>query len=834
MVFSLTNGPDTTAPTVTAVGPIGGVSGVSATSNVLATFNENMNAATITTTSFLLRNPANQVIPASVTYNSSTRTATLDPTSALAYLTTYTAVVKGGATDPRVKDTANNALASDYTWSFTTAAPPPPPPTQGPGGPVLVVTSSANPFSTYLAEILRTEGLNAFAVADLTTVTAGTLGGYDLVILGEMPLSAAQVSMFTTWVTNGGNLVAMRPDKQLAGLMGLTDAAATLANAYMLVNTAAAPGTGIVNQTMQFHGTADRYTLNGATSVATLYSTANAATTNPAVTMRTVGTGRAVAFTYDLARSVVYTRQGNPAWSGQERDGLTPIRSDDLFYGAKAGDVQPDWVDFSKIAIPQADEQQRLLWNIMLHINSVKRPLPRFWYFPRMLKAVVIMTGDDHGNGGTAGRFDQYMSLSTPGCSVADWTCIRGTSYLFPSTPIAQSQVSNYIAQGFELGVHVNTQCADYTPASMQTFYSTQLTQFATAFPTVPPPATNRTHCIAWSDYTSQATIALANGIRFDTNYYYWPGPWVLDRPGMFTGSGMPMRFASATGSMIDVYQAASQLTDESAMSYAFHADTLFNRALGAEGYYGAFTANMHTDFNPSEGQTGSDAIIASAQARGVPVIAAKQMLDWLDGRNGSSFSAITWSGNLLGFQIAVGANANGLHTLVPADGERLADPGHHAQRRARAVHPSNDQGRVLRGVRGPERDLPGQLRRRRDSAGDHRGVRHAVDLNRHGAVDDERALRLARRLRHGARRADAVGLQHGAGHLAFAGACRTCRRERPITIASGRPMRPLTQPRPRRSPIRPQALPPRRRCSRLPTPPSSKATAARRSPRSR
>ena len=56
---------------------------------------------------------------------------------------------------------------------------------------------------------------------------------------------------------------------------------------------------------------------------------------------RRVGThgGHAAAFTFDLARSIVYTRQGNPAWSGQERDGIAPIRSDDLFFGAAAGDV---------------------------------------------------------------------------------------------------------------------------------------------------------------------------------------------------------------------------------------------------------------------------------------------------------------------------------------------------------------------------------------------------------------------------------------------------------------------------------------------------------------
>ena len=104
---------------------------------------------------------------------------------------------------------------------------------------------------------------------------------------------------------------------------------------------------------MQFHGTADLYTLNGATAVATLYSNATTATSNPAVTVRSVGTsgGQAIAFTFDLARSIVYTRQGNPAWAGQERDGTAPRRSDDLFFGASATDPQTDWVDLSKVAI---------------------------------------------------------------------------------------------------------------------------------------------------------------------------------------------------------------------------------------------------------------------------------------------------------------------------------------------------------------------------------------------------------------------------------------------------------------------------------------------------
>ena len=660
VVFTTTNGPDTTPPTVRSVNPFNGASGVLTTTNVLATFSEGMDPATITSANVFLRTPTNTVVPATLSYTSATNTATIVPTSSLAYSTTYTGVVKAA-----VKDLAGNAMAADFTWTFTTSAPPPPPPTQGPGGPVLVVTTSANPFSTYYAEILRGEGFNAFATADLSTVTATVLSGYDAVILGEGALTAAQVTMFTTWVNGGGNLIAMRPDKQLAGLLGLTDAAATLSNAYLLVNTASAPGAGIYNQTMQFHGLADRYTLNGATSLATLYSNLTTATSNPAVTTRNVGSGKAMAFTYDLAKSVVYTRQGNPAWSGQERDGVTPIRSDDLFFGAKTGDIQPDWVDFNRITVPQADEQQRLLWNMLLNANTAKKPLPRFWYFPRMLPAAIIMTGDDHANGGTIGRFDDYISKSTPGCSIADWQCIRGTSYIYPNTQLTDAQVDSYVGLGFEIAVHVSTNCADWTPTTLANFYSTQLTQFATNFPHAGAVKTNRTHCVVNSDYATQWQVSLNNGIRLDTNYYYYPQTWITDRPGVFTGSGMPQRFTSLTGAMIDVYQAATQMTDESGQTFPLHANVLLDNAINL-GYYGAFTANMHTDFNPSNSQTWSTAIINAATARNVPVITAKQMLDWLDGRNASAFQSLSWGGNVLSFNISVGANANGLYALLP------------------------------------------------------------------------------------------------------------------------------------------------------------------------
>lgn len=124
------------------------------------------------------------------------------------------------------------------------------------------------------------------------------------------------------------------------------------------------------------------------------------------------------------------------------------------------------------------------------------------------------------------------------------------------------------------------------------------------------------------------------------------------------------MRFADLDGTRIDVYQAATQMTDESGQSFPFTIDALLDKALGTESWYGVMTANMHTD---SAGHSGSDAIVASAQTRGVPVVTARQMLAWLDGRNGSKFGSITWSGNTLSFTVTAATGSNGLRAMIPA-----------------------------------------------------------------------------------------------------------------------------------------------------------------------
>jgi hypothetical protein len=163
-----TTTPDTTPPTVAVSAPVNGATNVAATATVRATFDEGMNASTITAANFELRDPSSALVAGTITYDAGTRVATFAPASMLGNSKTYTATIKGGTSG--VKDAAGNALAANYAWSFTTAATTPPPPT---GGAVLKLG-----FDEGSGTIANdTSGSNNDGMLSGTTWTTGRFGG---------------------------------------------------------------------------------------------------------------------------------------------------------------------------------------------------------------------------------------------------------------------------------------------------------------------------------------------------------------------------------------------------------------------------------------------------------------------------------------------------------------------------------------------------------------------------------------------------------------------------------------------------------------------------------
>jgi PKD repeat protein len=114
------------APTVSAVNPANGTTGVATNTPVTVTFSEPMDAATITTSSVQLKTAGGSVVSAALSYNATNRQATLTPSAALAAGATYTVAVYGGTGANAVKDAGGKPMAADFTSTFTTSNGSPP------------------------------------------------------------------------------------------------------------------------------------------------------------------------------------------------------------------------------------------------------------------------------------------------------------------------------------------------------------------------------------------------------------------------------------------------------------------------------------------------------------------------------------------------------------------------------------------------------------------------------------------------------------------------------------------------------------------------------------
>jgi uncharacterized repeat protein (TIGR02543 family) len=106
-------------PIVESTDPIDVATGVSVKKVITATFNEEMDPATINSSSFTISGATKgeSLTDGEVTYSG--LTATFTPSSPLVANTVYTGTIKKTAKDPK-----GLALQADYVWTFSTAVPP--------------------------------------------------------------------------------------------------------------------------------------------------------------------------------------------------------------------------------------------------------------------------------------------------------------------------------------------------------------------------------------------------------------------------------------------------------------------------------------------------------------------------------------------------------------------------------------------------------------------------------------------------------------------------------------------------------------------------------------
>jgi hypothetical protein len=538
--------------------------------------------------------------------------------------------------------------------------------------PLLVVFNEQtdNPFAPYLEEILRAEGLGVFQTVRLAQLDASTLARFALVILSEGRLTTAQVEMLTAYVAQGGKLIAMRPAANLTELFGVTLAAGATENTYIQANTRNSRSDFI----LQFHGAATHYRVTEAQVIAWLTDEQGVPSAYPAITLHQWGKGQTALWAFDLARSIVYTRQGNPAWANQERDGRPGIRAVDAFVG---------WMDLDRLAIPHADEQMRLFSHIIAKMLDDTMPLPRLWYLPGGADGLLIATGDAHQAPAEAveqvlrrvERYDGRMSVYYTPTAWGTWRRMAfklggesGLSWFGErSTDPLPSQVRAWRARGHEFGIH------PFVEEGVQVGYHRAWQEFV-AHGYAPVPPTVRTHRILWAGWVETARLQASLGLRMNVDYYHYgtafqraPNEWVY---GYLNGSGLPMKFVDEQGQILDIYQQVTHLVDEHLMKMPWGggwanldgdlatrvAQDAINRVV--HGAPAALAAQFHIDpFAAGDAWAIQAArflegTLAYAARQNLPIWTTEHWLHFTDVRHESTFDDLRWNDSAQRFSL--------------------------------------------------------------------------------------------------------------------------------------------------------------------------------------
>ena len=376
-------------------------------------------------------------------------------------------------------------------------------------------------------------------------------------------------------------------------------------------------------------------------------------------------------------------------------------------------------------------------------------PLPRFWYFPRGEKAVVVMTGDDHGNGGTTGQFD-WDSSPEPRPAARRQLGVRPRDLVhLQRHALGQRWPRRYEAQGFEVAPPRQHGLRGLDARVARRLLRRPAGQLRRRpIPSVAPPV-DQPHALHHVERLGDPAEGRA-GPRHPPRHELLLLAGGLG-PGSarhFTGSGMPMRFADLDGSLIDVYQAATQMTDESGITYSTpHRHAARQRHRRAR----LLRRRSRRTCTPTTHPSGR-----SRPSSPPPLRAAfrssrrDRCCTGSTDATRSSFGDLTWNSGTLTFDIGVGAGANGLQGDAPRRRANRRASVAQPQRRSRPVHPSDDQGHRVRDLlRGGGR-IHGGLRGRHHRT-DHLGCggRRARRRNGNDHLDNRRVLGQRRALRH-------------------------------------------------------------------------------------
>jgi hypothetical protein len=529
--------------------------------------------------------------------------------------------------------------------------------------PLTLVKDGRRDFGECLAEIILSEGFPYLETTEVPQSLVLEADSHPVVLYALRRLQRDATQRAIELAKNGSLVLFTRPEGEVADHLDLEEAT-TVTDPYIEWKG---------SRSLQIHGPATIYDNLGGWRQLALLMDGGEGELGPGIMARAHGQGTVIVTAFNLAESIVFTRQGNPEWRNDKGDEwLGGLRPGDLFY-RKTGER---WIDSTKTDVPQADLLQRFLVDqIILHAPI---PLPRVWYFPNMEKVSFTVVADSDGATPLEVRAQADLIESHGGVF---------SLYLIDKTLdlMDVADAEELVGRGNEVSIHPDYGRVGDTlgPRAqlMRKLYREMVERFEDKFGF--RPMTVRHHSLVWCDWVEVPKIQEEFGVKLDNCYGYpcWFGQkeYGGSEVGYLTGSGQPQRFADLDGRLVGVYQLEQQLEDEIlvpekglALS-GQEADQRLREFISAsrEGNYSHIVACFHpiTLYNSPEAYRALDGVLSFCMTNQVPIRTLADISRYADLRRRVEFSAFTREPGQISFEISGPAEAasRGLTVVVPS-----------------------------------------------------------------------------------------------------------------------------------------------------------------------
>jgi hypothetical protein len=508
-----------------------------------------------------------------------------------------------------------------------------------------------NAYGRYVGELLRAEGLNWYQIEDLEGQDVDHLSSFGLIILTRCYARPSEIAALLEYARHGGRLVVFRPSIRLGQALGLHPRFTAQKKGYVLVDGSHPVGGGLCDQSIQFHGVAEHWDIpegSPLSAAAWLQSERDAHSDAPALVVGPCRSGQIAVFAYDLPATVAAIRQGDPSLANTLSSG-------------KDGTYRPseqftDHLDTACAHIPQADVHTALLSSTIDQL--IEYPMPRLWFYPNPYqRSVLIVTSDDDWS--QVSEFEALM----------DAVEARGghiTFYVVPGTNISREMVSAWEKRGHVFSVHPDFRSLVGAPANLLDYgmdeqylflpdmLQTSVQDYHEQFGR--PVNTIRQHALRWCGYIDAAKTLEELGVKMELNYYSIL-PYAASH---MTGSGRPVKLVDESGRILDVFQQATVLSEDTTIgTHSFSPNWSTAEALArvdamlsanAEQYYTPIALNAHpVSFATYSGRF-VEGVLDSAREHAMPIASADEWLAFTLARYEAEFAAVEYDGTTLKF----------------------------------------------------------------------------------------------------------------------------------------------------------------------------------------